>query len=177
MARARPYAALWAIEPGEEDRLRSAIALARFALTSPDLTETHRRRLLREAIWYRTEGGGKYKVRYRSVGVLTLEDADVIKEWWKHLRHEHVVPRAKLVAEILAYPDRIEEVVRKAVACIVTPAEHDQLKPFDASHYGWERYLAASIDVYDMATGTLVIENGRYVNDGPVDRPKQWRQR
>jgi hypothetical protein len=32
-------------------------------------------RLLKEAIWYRTEGGGKYKARYRSAGVLTLEDA------------------------------------------------------------------------------------------------------
>lgn len=176
MARTRPYAALWTAGTGEEDRLRSAIALARFALTSPDLTVTHRRRLLREAIWYRTEGGGKYKVRYRSVGVLTLEDANVVKQWWKHLRHEHVAPRAALVAEMLAHPDRVDEVIRKAVACIVTPAEHDQLKPFDATHYGWERYLAASIDVYDMATLTLVIENGCYVNGGPVDRPEQWRE-
>jgi hypothetical protein len=59
MTRTRPYAGLWATDPGEEERLRSAIALARFALTSPDLTEIDRRRLLKEAIWYRTEGGGK----------------------------------------------------------------------------------------------------------------------
>jgi hypothetical protein len=168
----RPYATLWVTDAGEETRSRSATALARFALASPDLTDRHRVRLLKEAIWYRTEGGGKYKARYRSVGVLTLEDAGGIKQWWKHLRHEHVVPRAVLVAEMLDHPDRIDEVIRKAIACIVTPAEHDLLSPFDATHYGWERYLAASIDVYDMATRTLVIENGRYVNDGPVDRPE-----
>jgi hypothetical protein len=177
MARTRPYATLWAAEPGEEERLRSAVALARFALSSPDLTKTHRGRLLKEAIWYRTEIGGKYKARYRSKGVVTLEDANVVKEWWKHLRHEHVVARFALVAEMLAYPDRVDEVLRKAIACIVTPAEHNRLTPFDKTHYGWERYLAASIDVYDMATRTLVVENGRYVNGGPVDRPEQWRQR
>jgi hypothetical protein len=87
------------------------------------------------------------------------------------LRHEHVVPRAKLVAEMLDHPDRIDELTRKAVACIVTPAEHDLLKPFD-SHDGWDRYLAAFIDVYDMATRTLIIKNGRYVNNGPVNRPE-----
>lgn len=177
MARSRPYAALWIAEPGEEDRLRSVVALARFALTSPDLTEAHRRRLLNEAIWYRTEGGGKYKIRYRSAGVLALEDMGVIKQWWKHLRHEHVVARAALVAELRAHPDEVDDIMRKAVACIVTPGEHEQLKPFDATHYGWERYFAASVDVYDMATRTLVIENGRYVNNGPADRPKlsPWR--
>jgi hypothetical protein len=69
------------------------------------------------------------------VGVLTLEDT--IRQWRKHLRHEHVVPRATLVAEMFAHPDQIDEVIRKAVACIVTPTEHDQLKPFDATCYGW----------------------------------------
>src|SRR6266536_2718249 len=172
MAGIRPYIALWTTDPGEEDRLQSAIALARFALTNPDLTQNHRRRLLNEAIWYRTEGGGKYRVRYRSAGALTLETTGVIKQWWKHLRHEHVVARATLIAEMHAYPDQVDDILRKAVACIVTPAEHERLKAFDATHYGWERYLAASNDVYDMVARIAVIENGRYVNNGPVDRPK-----
>lgn len=172
MASARPYTALWTVDPDEPDRLRSAVALAQFALTSPDLTQTHRVRLLNEAIWYRTEGGGKYKIRYRSSGVLTLQAAGAIKSWWKQLRHEHVVARATLVAEMRAHPDQVHDIIRKAVACVVTPLEHDQLKPFDVTHYGWERYLAASIDVYDMATRTLVIENGSYANAGPADRPQ-----
>jgi hypothetical protein len=172
MPRARPYTALWTADPDEQNRLRSAVALAQFAVTSPDLTPKHRTRLLNEAIWYRTEGGGKYTIRFRSSGVLTLEATQPIKSWRKHLRHEHVVARAALVAEMRTHPDQIHDIVRKAVACIVTPLEHDQLKPFDASHYGWERYLAASIDVYDMTTGILVIEHGSYVNGGPADRPQ-----
>jgi hypothetical protein len=53
--------------------LRSAAALARFALESRELTEDHRRQLLNNAVWYLTEAAGKYKTRYRSAGALSLE--------------------------------------------------------------------------------------------------------
>jgi hypothetical protein len=37
--------------------------------------------------------------------------------------------------------------------CVVTKAEHQRLKPFDATHEGWARYIAAGVPVIDTSTG------------------------
>jgi hypothetical protein len=36
---------------------------------------------------------------------------------------------------------------------VVTKAEHQRLKPFDATHEGWARYIAAAVAVIDTSTG------------------------
>lgn len=41
MARTRPYLRPWAVSPRTADHVRSAVALARFAVGSPDLTDEH----------------------------------------------------------------------------------------------------------------------------------------
>lgn len=54
---------------------------------------------------------------------------------------------------MLAEPERTEEILRnKAVTCIVTKEEHEQLTRFDKTHSGRERYRAARITVFDMTT-------------------------
>lgn len=84
-----------------EWKLESAVALARFALASPELYEEHRRLLLSQALWFATEADGKYSTRYRSTGAREL----VAKDWWRHLRHEHVLTRNELIdAMMLADP-------------------------------------------------------------------------
>ncbi|MDI2132563.1 hypothetical protein [Yinghuangia seranimata] len=167
MAQVRPYLKLWVPDALHDERHRSAVALARFALSDPDLLEQHRNELLKQAIWYKTQGAAKYGCRYRSAGVLGLEKEAPIKQWWKHLRHEHVLTRASLVQELRDSPDRVSEILERALACVVTPAEHEVLSPFDVLH-GWERYKAARIDVHDMKTGDLVLYDGQFVNGGPT---------
>ena len=46
---------------------------ARFAVESAEVTDDHRRQLLNNAGSYVSEAAGKYKTRYRSAGVLSLE--------------------------------------------------------------------------------------------------------
>jgi hypothetical protein len=103
-------------------------------------------------LWLVTTGtaASKYATRFRSQAALATPDV-------RELRHEHVYTRRSLVAQMLADPDSIEDVIRnKAVACTVTKAEHDLLTPFDRTHEGWARYLAAGVVVLDMATGEPV---------------------
>ena len=57
----------------------------------------------------------------------------------------------------------MEAVLRSVVSCVVTPAEHERLGRFDETHEGWDRYRAARVDVYDMATGDPFMKDGRFV--------------
>lgn len=155
MARLRPYATPWSPGPDDTERFRSAVALAEFAVSSPDLTSAHRSRLLNESIWYATEGGGKYKTRYRSRGVLDLEKEAPLVNWWSYLRHEHVVTRSSLKQRILD-GEPAADVLADAVACVVTAAEHERLSRFDNTHNGWARYEMAAVEVVDMADGSTL---------------------
>lgn len=137
---------------------RSAVALARFALTSTELTDRHRRRLLHDAVWVVTEGAGrtrKYRPRYRSGGVLAL-DGLARRDWLALVRHDHVVTIRSLVDELLRLGADPEAVLAKAQGCLVTKAEHQRLTEQDAKQSGWDRYLAAGVDVYDLASGEPV---------------------
>lgn len=95
------------------------------------------------ALWWRRPSN-------RSEDVLGLDDP----HWWrKQIRHEHVFTRKSLVEEMLARPEKVEEILReKAIACVVTKDEHVRLTRFDKTHSGWDRYRAAGISVFDVAT-------------------------
>jgi hypothetical protein len=145
-----PYLARWQPHPEDEAHLRSAIAVARFATTSPELTAKHRVRLLNDAIWYRTEAASKIRIRYRSGGVLAL-GSTTPAAWRKVIRHEHVQPRASLIAHMLADPDSVGSILAGATSCLVTVTEHDRLTQHDSSANGWDRYRLAGVDVYDFS--------------------------
>ena len=103
-----------------EEHLRGVVAVARFAATAPEPTAQLRRQVLTLMLWRATEGphpSMKYRTRYRSAGA--LEDPNGA------LRHEHVLTRRSLVDAMLEQPDRIEDILRSALACVVTKAEHD----------------------------------------------------
>ncbi|WP_433217984.1 hypothetical protein ACQP00_11220 [Dactylosporangium sp. CS-047395] len=72
MATVPPYLVLWQPHPEDDAHFRSALAVARFATSSPDLTHKHRLRLLNDAIWYWTEAASKIRLRFRSGGILAL---------------------------------------------------------------------------------------------------------
>ena len=163
MARTRPYTRSWVESPDASDHLRSAAALARFAVASDELTDYHQRQLLNNAVWYVTEAAGKYNTRFRSAGVLWLEAEAPIRKWRSELRHDHVTRRAALIRQLMMADADVEAVLRAAVSCVVTKSEHELLSRFDEVMDGWDRYLAAGVDVYDMATGELFIKDGNYV--------------
>jgi len=148
-----PHQRPWAATDKYEAVVKAGTATALFAASSPALDELPRYRteLLHNVLWLMTAApSGKYATRYRTRGAVDDPDAS--------LRHEHVFTR-KSVAEALlkATADDIEAILRdRAVACTVTAAEHDRLKPFDETHQGWERYREAGVVVLDMLTGGQV---------------------
>jgi hypothetical protein len=117
---------------------------------SPDLTLKHRRRLLNDAIWYRTEAASKTRIRYRSGGILALGSPPPAA-WRNGVRHEHVQTRVSLIERMLAQPDRIESILAEATSCLVTIGEHHHLTQYDGSAEGWDRYRLAGVDVYDFS--------------------------
>ena len=118
--------------------------------------------MLNQALWFATEADGKYSTRYRSVGARELDASD----WWRHLRHEHVLTRKELVAAMLAAPDQAGEILQSAIACTVTADEHRRLGAVGEDIRGWERYVAAGVDVFDEQAGAFFIKNGQF-----CDRP------
>jgi hypothetical protein len=161
--RIRPYLQSWVESSRAAEYLRSATAVATFALSSRDLTEEHRTQLLNNAVWYFSEAAGKYKTRYRSAGVLGLEAEAQIRKWWSGLRHDHVTTRKSILEQLRRPGADVEAVLRTVVSCVVTSAEHERLGQFDETHEGWDRYRAAHVDVYDMATGDPFIKDGQFL--------------
>jgi hypothetical protein len=129
----------------------SAKKLAYLILASHELLEAHSRKMLKQVLWLLTEAHGKYSTRYRSAEVVRLArenpDSDI------PIRHEHVYPRAIVARQILTrrleflqFPTRLDDLLdQKAVACIVTVAQHEQLLEGE----GWARY--ANVPVLDMS--------------------------
>jgi hypothetical protein len=147
----------------ERDRRRtSAVALAEFAASSGDLDADHRRKTLSLALWLATEADGKYNLRYRSAGARELGPADR-----RLLRHEHVQTRKQLIDEITAHPSRTREIVLSALACVVTDDEHQRLTAVAENLQGWNRYIAAGVDVYDEQAGKPIIANGEFSDSYP----------
>lgn len=136
-------------------RLRSAVAVATFATSSPDLHEDHRKRLLNEAIWFWTERGSvsrKYKLRYRTPDALALQHQIGFSAAAKGLAHEHVHERAAVVAKLLNENADVEAVLVSAEACVVTKAEHKLLSSVKGV-FGWRRYVHVGLQPVDMHTG------------------------
>jgi hypothetical protein len=151
--------ARYVAHPQREERIASAIALARLVLDSPELIEPQRRRILSQAIWFVTEADGKYLTRYRSRGAREAQASGSVQD----LRHDHVITRKALIDAMLAEPRHADEILRGAIACIVTVEEHARLTALGPHSAGWERYRAASIDVFDMLTDTPLISSGQVV--------------
>ena len=137
----------WKPHPDRDARMASAVDLARWAVTAEHLLPTHQRKLLSQAIWWYTECDGKFTTRHRTAAVVGDEIVNV--------RHEHVVQRKGQIDRMLAHPDQVYEIMASSLACIVSTAEHDLLKPFDHLD-GWPRYAAAGLEVLDMNDGTAV---------------------
>lgn len=142
----------WVGHKEADARRRSAIRLAEAVLSVADeLTDAHLKEALSIAIWKYTEVHGKNKTRYRSRAAIGASSSEI--------NHEHVVTRKSLIAEMIASPDRVEEIMSGAIACCVLRTEHTKLAAVEKANpelVGWDRYKAAGIEVVDLATGESV---------------------
>jgi hypothetical protein len=146
-----------------EERRTSAIRIAEFFATAPDIAPDHRRQGLSFAVWgYTTAEYGKWGCRFRSAGVLGPEVVSI--------QHEHVVPRKQIVDEILAAPGKTSTILIKAEGCLVTVEEHKRLNQLPDDVVGWARYTQANIVVHDMlGDPKRTIENmAEYLQPSPV---------
>lgn len=122
------------------DRLASAVSIAEFAVTNDGLHTLHRNELLSLAAWKATEADGKYNTRFRSAGVLDGPLGTAVN-------HEHVLTRLQLREMLSKNPDRCDDLLRLAPACLVTIDEHNSMSD---RAFGWDRYRTAAVGVVDM---------------------------
>ena len=141
--------------PQSETRKLSATILIKYllALKNPEILPTHVVQLLRVLLWKVTEAeGGKHKTRFQSQGAIDCSDKS-------HLRHDHVFPRAKMIAALKkAAPGKVADILKRAIGCTVTKKEHARLSKFDKECDGWDRYKKAGVRVIDTQTSKRVIK-------------------
>ena len=128
-----------------DERMRSAVTLVKGLLQlAPQLTQSHAREFVRLALWKISEAetSNKYENRFQSLEAKKIFDG-------RGLEHEHVYQRAELATRLLANPSQIEQFLKMAVGCTVTSEEHKRLSEYK-NLFGWARYRAAIIRVWDM---------------------------
>ncbi len=134
-----------------DDREVSAIRLIQALLRTPDLLPTHRREMLRLALYKYTEArAGKHGLRYRTRGVMDTTRPSPVE-------HEHVRSRLSLLGDLEAGgADLAPLVLGTATACLVTREEHALLRAVPKEADGWARYAEAGLEIVDHATGDVV---------------------
>lgn len=106
------------------------------ALLAGDFSPGTRRIVINAAVWCATEGDGRKSkyigCRFWSRGAIADVQANGFGGLSKRLRHEHVVPRALVVDEVVRLKSPTPEDVRRvfdtyALGCVVTVEEMSRL--------------------------------------------------
>jgi hypothetical protein len=139
------------------ERKKSAYKLVKAILNASGITPKHRKEFLALALWKVTEAEGKskYKTRFKSKAACAAKS---------DLRHDHVLQRKKMVADLLAAkgnPINIDKILETAIGCTITKEEHSELDDYK-KYDGWERYHKAGITVIDMETGKPLKFNSKF---------------
>ena len=137
----------------DADARRSSARRAIAALLPLELYPAHKRELLSICLWKLSEAEGLSKYRTRLCSQRALKAKPAL------LAHEHVYERKKLVAQLMADPSSLDQVLARAIGCTVTRQEHARLSAISRERpdlEGWERYRAAGVRVVDTATGELL---------------------
>jgi hypothetical protein len=135
--------------------IASAKHLAKLVLSSSELIEPHKRKILSEVQWLISEADGKYATRYRSKAVVELATntpTSTVK-----VNHEHIFGRGEFSRALLAHPELADQLLDGVTGCVVTKEEHDKLP----QHlHGWDKYNHAKIVVLDMSTSPPTVVAG-----------------
>ena len=131
--------------PMGEDRRRSIAQLIRIliAIDDPLVLDEQKLQAIDTLLWKFTEADGKHKTPFRSLASLGISSR-------KQLRHDHVATREQLKHALLkSRPEQVDVILKDAVGCLVTIAEHNRL-PHDGQTVGWQRYEQARIPWIDL---------------------------
>jgi hypothetical protein len=109
-----------------------------------------KREMLDRALWLVAELSGDFAPRHRSDGVLRTLGVKI--------QRDHVFPRSNLIADILNGQEPLQQIVERAVCCLVTEDEHRRLSLAPPEAVGWDRYRIAEVEVRDMSTYRYVDE-------------------
>jgi hypothetical protein len=131
--------------PTEAEIIESVTKAIEGCLALP-IMERHKRDIISGLLWKITEARGKYTTRYRSRA--STEDG-------AKLRHDHVFTRKNITDRIIAEPQRAREILRDAIACVVTVDEHKRLSKLGEAMRGWDRYREVGIEVIDTDDGSI----------------------
>lgn len=131
--------------PTEAEIIESVTAAIEGCLQLPIL-ERHKRDIISGLLWKITEARGKYTTRYRSKESMAAG---------AKVEHDHVFTRKDLTDRIIAEPERAREILRDAIACVVTVEEHRRLSRIGPAVHGWDRYTEAGVEVVDTDDGTV----------------------
>ena len=121
-----------------------------------DVIKKHKKDLIDEMLWKLTEANGKYTQTFISEGAKEKYPRYPLGVDSKEIRLEHVCTRDSLIEELIANPQAIDNILKKAIACIVTKEEHSRLPHDTKTCVGWERYEKAGIRVYNTKTSVWV---------------------
>ena len=75
----------------------------------------------------------------------------MLREVGVRIQRDHIYTRKSLVEMLLKPSPDYEEIINKAVCCVVTPDEHKKLSDVPKSFEGFDRYKEAEVVYYDMA--------------------------
>lgn len=142
-----------------EERIDEAVSIIQGIEQLNGLTKKIKSKIYRILIWHITEYNGKYRLRYESIRSRSYHR-------YTKFNHEHVytIKRVLIDIEMIVKTKRglrkVEKSLKtllkkKAIACLVTTAEHKKLNK--AKGEGWSRYREAKINVIDNQTGKLKV--------------------
>lgn len=141
---------------GESTR-KSAIALAELVVNAKGVIPKHQRNVHNHVLWKLTEADHpkhRLPLRSRQAHKVILAGGNL----GKHLRHEHVYPRAQIVGLIMNDKGAVRALLGKyAVACVVHKDEAKRLDQDDRAdkkngvpYFGWSRYERTGLDIIEV---------------------------
>lgn len=132
---------------------QDAIRIIKLILADNEISDNMKEKVIDVMLWNITgigEGSlGQYLIRFRSTNSINNKDSE--------LRHEHVYQRKNLRKLILTEGALSQETIDNIIGCVVTKEEHEKLHKVDKSLDGWDRYVAANIEVQDMENNCKYI--------------------
>jgi hypothetical protein len=141
------------VAPADLDHRQSSCVAAADAIL--ELNGLHPRLLaglLDQILWHLTVHPSKYDVRWRTRAAWK----ETRRPYSRYLRHEHVFERAWLRRQLTDRAAPPTQVLRLAVACLVTIEEDAALRTVPTGAVGWKRYRAAGLEIIDAADGTTI---------------------
>jgi hypothetical protein len=128
-----------------------AIRIIKLILADDEIGDAMKAKVIDTMLWNISGVGegtyGQYLIRFRSTKSIKNKDAQI--------RHDHVYQRKYLKETILQKRVLTDETVDKIIGCVVTSEEHEELHRVDKSLDGWDRYIAANIEVQDMENNCI----------------------